>query len=255
MPAKFLQGERPRLTADGPARPVLAKWITCGTNPFFARAMVNRFWYQMFGRGLVNPVDDMHDDNGPTHPELLAALTEQFTRNEFRHQVSAAGHLQQRDLPAHQPDRRRQQAMTRTRYSHRLVRVMSLSNCTIRSTRLSAASTATRDNPAPKKGPALTGRDAFTTFFRIDEGTDPLEYQLGIPQALRLMNSPQFNNNSAAVDQAMQSGKAPAEVIENLFLRTLSRRPTAAGTGTLHRPTFKAPPMLAPATATSSGPC
>ena len=44
--------------------------MTSTNNPFFARALVNRFWYQMFGRGIVNPVDDMHDDNNPTHPDL-----------------------------------------------------------------------------------------------------------------------------------------------------------------------------------------
>ena len=76
-------GRRAQDRSEDPARPVLAKWIPPDTNPFFARAMVNRFWYQMFGRGLVNPVDDMHDDNDATHPELLAALTEQFTKNEF----------------------------------------------------------------------------------------------------------------------------------------------------------------------------
>jgi len=35
-------------------RPTLAKWMTSPDNKFFARAMVNRFWHQMFGRGLVN---------------------------------------------------------------------------------------------------------------------------------------------------------------------------------------------------------
>src|SRR5262245_12594777 len=83
VPAKFLQGESPKLKTDEPYRPVLAQWVTSPTNPFFARAMVNRFWYQLYGRGLVNPVDDMHDENPASHPPLLAALTEQFKANEF----------------------------------------------------------------------------------------------------------------------------------------------------------------------------
>ena len=66
-----------------PYRPVLAKWIVAPDNPFFARAMVNRFWYQLFGRGIVNPVDDMHEENVPSHPELLAALTEQFKSSGY----------------------------------------------------------------------------------------------------------------------------------------------------------------------------
>ena len=83
VPAKFLQGETPRLNPGEPYRPVLAQWITAPNNPFFARAMVNRFWYQLFGRGLVHPVDDMHQDNPSSHPELLAAMTEQFTSSGF----------------------------------------------------------------------------------------------------------------------------------------------------------------------------
>src|SRR5205807_2312045 len=79
----FLQGEQPKLNTAEPYRPVLGKWMTSADNKFFARAMVNRFWYQMFGRGIVNPVDDMHDDNAPTHPALLATLTEQFKLNGF----------------------------------------------------------------------------------------------------------------------------------------------------------------------------
>ncbi len=83
VPAKFLMGESPKLNQAEPYRPILAQWMTSPTNPFFARAMVNRFWYQLFGRGIVNPVDDMHQDNPATHPELLAALTEQFKTSGF----------------------------------------------------------------------------------------------------------------------------------------------------------------------------
>src|SRR6266566_286255 len=61
VPAKFLMGEQPKLDPNGPARPTLAKWLTAPQNPFFAKSMVNRTWGHFFGRGLVNPVDNMHD--------------------------------------------------------------------------------------------------------------------------------------------------------------------------------------------------
>src|SRR5262249_51953107 len=83
VPPKFLQGEQPRLDAAEPYRPVLAKWLTSADNPFFARAMANRLWAQFFGRGLVNPVDDMHADNPASHPQLLADLSGQFVANGF----------------------------------------------------------------------------------------------------------------------------------------------------------------------------
>ena len=60
----------------------LAKWMT-GT-PYFAEAAVNRMWSHLFGRGIVNPVDDFRSTNPPTHPKLLARLAEDFARNGYR---------------------------------------------------------------------------------------------------------------------------------------------------------------------------
>src|SRR5262249_1788941 len=77
-----------------------------------------------------------------------------------------------------------------------------------------------------KKGPA-TPRAAFVAFFRVDEGADPLEYQQGIPQALRLMNSPLLTNSAQAVADAMKAGDTPAKVVEQLFLTALARPPSA----------------------------
>ena len=61
---------------------------------------------------------------------------------------------------------------------------------------------------------------------RMQEGADPLEYQDGIPQALRLMNSPMLNNGGRALEEATKA-KTPAQAIDHLYLATLSRHPTA----------------------------
>jgi len=81
-------------------------------------------------------------------------------------------------------------------------------------------------NKVGAKGGPQGPREQFLNFFRIDEGADPLEYQAGIPQALRLMNSAQLNGSPALVDQAMKAGP-PAKVIEHLYMATLSRPPSA----------------------------
>src|SRR5207247_2547693 len=73
------------------------------------------------------------------------------------------------------------------------------------------------------------GRAAFVAFFQGDEGADPTEYQAGIPQALRLMNSPQFNG-TARLNAILGDAKTPEAGVEKLFLATLSRRPTAEET-------------------------
>jgi hypothetical protein len=64
-------------------RDALAAWMTKRDNPFFARALVNRYWKHFFGRGLVDPEDDMRVTNPASNPELLDALAQDFVDHNF----------------------------------------------------------------------------------------------------------------------------------------------------------------------------
>ena len=55
-------------------RQVLADWLTVGQNPFFATAIANRLWAHYFGRGLIEPIDDIRETNPATNPALIEAL-------------------------------------------------------------------------------------------------------------------------------------------------------------------------------------
>jgi hypothetical protein len=61
----------------------LADWMSSKQNPFFAKALVNRYWKHFFQRGLVEPEDDIRDTNPPTNPALLAALEQHFISSGF----------------------------------------------------------------------------------------------------------------------------------------------------------------------------
>ena len=52
---------------------ILADWMADPKNPFFAKAVVNRYWKHFFSRGIVEPEDDMRETNPPSNPELLDA--------------------------------------------------------------------------------------------------------------------------------------------------------------------------------------
>ena len=65
------------------AATAFADWLTAPDNPYFARAAVNRLWRAMFGRGLVEPVDDLRDTNPATHPELLDRLADDFVKHGY----------------------------------------------------------------------------------------------------------------------------------------------------------------------------
>jgi hypothetical protein len=62
----------------GDQRKVLADWLVSPRNPWFARNLVNRYWSEFFGRGIVDPVDDVRATNPPSNPELLDALAKHF---------------------------------------------------------------------------------------------------------------------------------------------------------------------------------
>ncbi len=84
--ARLLSGEEPALPAPVTAdtgRAALAEWVTDKRNPFFAKNAVNRVWAQLFGTGLVEPLDDLSGENPPSHPELLDELAKAFADSGF----------------------------------------------------------------------------------------------------------------------------------------------------------------------------
>src|SRR5262245_1936135 len=65
------------------ARAELVKVALQGENAeFFSRSIVNRMWHRFFGTGLVSPLDQMHAENQPSHPELLAWLARDTEENK-----------------------------------------------------------------------------------------------------------------------------------------------------------------------------
>ncbi len=78
-----LGAEPLEIAAAADPREALADWMARADNPFFAKALVNRYWKHFFGRGLVDPEDDLRMTNPPTNPELLDALAEHFKQSRF----------------------------------------------------------------------------------------------------------------------------------------------------------------------------
>ncbi len=60
-----------------------AQWLTSPKNDMFARSIVNRIWGNFFGKGIVDPVDDLRATNPASNEELLAALTKDFVAHKF----------------------------------------------------------------------------------------------------------------------------------------------------------------------------
>jgi hypothetical protein len=71
---------------DVSRREQLARWVTSKENQYFARSYVNRLWGYLFGRGIIEPIDDIRAGNPPTNPELLDFLTKEFIDSGFNMQ-------------------------------------------------------------------------------------------------------------------------------------------------------------------------
>src|SRR5205085_1910543 len=80
---KPLDGEPPTLAPGEDPRHRLVDWMVDVKNPFFARAVVNRYWAHFFGKGIVDPLDDMRVTNPPSNPELLDALAKEFVDHKY----------------------------------------------------------------------------------------------------------------------------------------------------------------------------
>ncbi len=224
---KFLQGNEPKVESGKPLRPVLADWIASPGNPYFSKAMVNRTWAQLFGRGLVNPVDDLQDGNQASHPELMAELAAQFSASGFdlKHLVRSICNSQayQRSSKPHAQNGEAGPEL----YARMAIKVLSAEQLYDSLTLVVGAARAgagpARGGMGGRGGPA-NPRAAFVAFFNVEDA-DPAEYQVGIPQVLRLMNSPMMNNGSALGKVLKDASASPADVIDQLYLGVLSRKP------------------------------
>jgi hypothetical protein len=82
-PMKPLDGDPMTSASDEDPRQKFADWMTGPKNPFFAKAVANRYWAHFFGRGIVDPLDDMRITNPPSNPELLDALAQNLIDNKY----------------------------------------------------------------------------------------------------------------------------------------------------------------------------
>jgi hypothetical protein len=234
--AKFVKGETPKLAGTSKPRAVFADWATSKDNPYFAPAAVNKLWANFFGRGLVNPIDDMRDDAKSTHPEVLAALADEFRAANFdqKHLIrcvcnSKAYQRTSQPLPQNKADEEL--------YSHMKLKAMTADQL------YDSLKVALEHDPAAQTGrPVRSGavkykarggpRDEFRAFFHAEADDDAgvvEEYAHGIPQVLRLMNSSELNNTATVVARLLKAHpSSPDKVIEGLYLRSVSRIPTPA---------------------------
>jgi hypothetical protein len=228
--ARLLTDEVP--TANE-GRATYARWLTTPGNPYFARNAVNRLWAQMFGHGLVEPLDDLSDSNPASHPALLDELAQAFTASGFdqKYLLDALARTRGYQLASVLSSRPTDPAFARL-FAVAPVRALTAEQL-YRSYLLALG----HNEGAPERqiyGLATPFRSARTDFieqFRLTErATDAPRSVL---QALALMNSPLAARATDPTQGTLRAvSTAPyldtAGQVETLFLATLNRAPTPA---------------------------
>jgi hypothetical protein len=235
MEPKFLGGEKPDI-AGRDRRVVLAEWLTAPENPYFATNLANRVWAHFFGRGIVEPVDDVRASNPPSNPELFEELGRKlveyrydfkqlvrdicnsetyqrsFIRNETNeHDERNFAHAGVRRIPAEQLlDCLNQVTGTQEKF---------------RGLPLGARAVQIADGTTSNYFLTSFGRAPRETVCVCEATTSP-----SLSQALHLLNGDAVHGKiqrGGVVKKLLDEGKSPEQIIETLFLRCLTRRPTA----------------------------
>ena len=231
--ARFPDGVEPKWTEGVGGRKALSNWVTASNNPYFARAAANRTWAHFFGIGIVDPIDEMGEENAPSHPEILDALTKAFVAQKFDSKFliraivnSKAYQLSSRDPKAHPDDLRQFRRMSlKTLSPEQMFDSLALA-------------TGYREVANPNQRFAFNGQggargDFLQKFATTGKRTEP---QTSILQALTLMNGKFVGDATDASDlEKTETLAAVADApfldtagkIEVLYLSTLSRKPRA----------------------------
>jgi hypothetical protein len=240
---KPLDGPPMELTADDDPRVKLVDWMVDPTNPFFAKAVANRYWAHFFGRGIVDPLDDMRVTNPPSNPELLDALAKNLIDNKYSLKALIKTIVKSRtyQLSAipNEFNKHDKQAYARY-YPKRLaaeVLLDALCQVTDSPTTFNGLPT---DRFAPKRAIQLPD-ESYSSYFldvfgrpqRISACECERVSEANLAQALHLLNSEEVqtklsrNGGRAEAISNAKDTRSDAEKIEEMFLWAFARKPTA----------------------------
>ncbi|HVS40445.1 MAG TPA: DUF1549 domain-containing protein [Gemmataceae bacterium] len=237
---KPLDGQPITVGPDDDPRQKLADWMTAPTNPFFARAVVNRYWATFFNRGLVDPLDDMRVTNPPSNPQLLDALADDFVKNHYslKHLVKMIVKSRTYQLSSTPNEFNQHDKQNYARYYPRRMSAEVLYDAVNQV----ADSPATfnglpTDRFAPKRAIMLPD-ESFPSYFldvfgrpqRISACECERVSEANLAQALHLLNSDEIQNKLARqggrADVVVKDPRPDADKVDELFVWALGRKAT-----------------------------
>jgi hypothetical protein len=216
----------------------LASWLSRPDNPFFARSLVNRIWFHLLGRGIVEPVDDFRDSNPASNDELLDGLTADFVKHgyDLKKLIRSILHSRTYQLSATTNPLNADDSLY---FSHAQTKLLpaevlldaisALTGTTTSFDGLPRGARATQIPDGKMENPFLKtfGRPARELACECER-----ESESNLSQALQLIGGATVNgklrDDNGRMAQLAKSGKTPEQIVRELYAIALSRDPTAA---------------------------
>jgi Protein of unknown function (DUF1553)/Protein of unknown function (DUF1549) len=240
---KALDGDPMEIDRGDDPRTKLVDWMTDAKNPFFAKAVANRYWAHFFGRGIVDPIDDMRVTNPPSNPELLDALAKTLIDSKYslKSLVKVITKSRTYQLSALPNEFNKHDKQTFARYYPKRMgaEVLLDAVCQVTDSPTQFGGLP-QDKFAPKRAIMLPD-ESFNSYFldvfgrpqRISACECERVSEANLAQALHLLNSDEIQqklsraNGRADALASAKDTRPDAEKVSEIFVWAFGRKPTA----------------------------
>jgi hypothetical protein len=234
MAPKFLGGEQPDLKGRD-RRAVMAEWLTSPGNHYFATSVANRVWAHFFGRGIVEPVDDVRVSNPPSNPELYAELGKKLVeyKFDFKQLVRDICNSQTyqrsttRNASNETDEKNFAHANVRRIYAEMMLDCISQVTNTkdkFQGLPLGARAVQIANGNTSTYFLETFGRAKRETVCTCEVRTDP-----SLSQALHMLNGDTSQGKiqqGGLIKQQLDAKQTPEQIIDSLYIRSLARKPS-----------------------------
>jgi hypothetical protein len=231
----FLGAGEAKIEPGEDRRVALANWLASKENVQFARVAVNRLWADLFGRGIVDPVDDFRVTNPPANDALLEALAKKYVELNYDAKAMLRLMLNSRAYQLSseiRPSNARDVSHFARAYMKRLpaeVLADALDAATGKQSRYGQLPTGTRAIQIPDSRIGSYLLDVFGRPKREIVCSCERDPQPNLSQMLNLVNGGDLNNRIASGDgriaKALKANLTDDQIVTQLYLATLSRPP------------------------------
>lgn len=237
---KPLDGDPVSVPADEDPRQKFVDWMVDAKNPYFARAVANRYWAHFMGRGIVDPLDDMRITNPPSNPELLDALAAELVKSKYslKSLVKVIVKSRTYQLSAVPNDFNKHDKQNYARYYPRRMSAEVLFDavCQVTDSPTQFAGLP-QDRHAPKRAIMLPD-ESFQSYFldvfgrpqRISACECERVSEANLAQALHLLNSDEVQGKiargGARAEALVKDPRPDAEKVDELFLWAFAHKPS-----------------------------